>query len=142
MDDLVPPNITIPLPLFLDILWGYKKGVELRERAVPGNEIIAILSKIPQIEKYIYIQSNPEGLDIVWQLDEWKKSGEKQESLRQKTSELWDNIETVIQFLEPAFGILGREALRTLASDLVTNKKWNELRGMGVDISKLKGINE
>lgn len=132
------PTITLPLSLFLTILWSYKKGTELRERAVPGKEVVALLSAILQGPQYFHIQRNLDGEDTVWQRGEWRNCGERETERNIALRALWAGIELVLDNLQPRFAMFTREQLRTVASDLISGEKWETLEGMGIDCSAYK----
>lgn len=139
------PTITLPLRAFLDILWGYKKGAELRERAVPGQEIVTILRSIPGYEKFYHIQDpksedSPDSLSTVWQLEYWRASGERQEIRKKENDVLYGGIDAMVDALLPKFPMLNREALRVFADGLVFNKQWPILQGYGIDTTELEKV--
>lgn len=132
------PTITLPLSQFLDILWSYKKGSELRDRAVPGPEIVAALeSQCPDPEgKYYVIQKT--GLEtgvqpIVWQPGEWKTSGVPKMIRTVELKKRWGGIDSVIETLAPKFPMLTKDMLRALADDLIQKKDWSSLQAFGVN---------
>lgn len=100
-----PPNITLPLPIFLDILWGYKKGAELRERAVPGEDVVNCIKSIPNYEKYVHIQAPKEGcsLSVVWQKQEWKMCGERQELVKHQLQTRYSRADLIAAKLREKF---------------------------------------
>lgn len=132
------PTITLPLTLFLDVLWAYKKGQELRDRSVPGAEIVALLEAIPGHEQYYHIQHQEDCQSIVWQREFWRSSGERIVQRNEALDRLWKGIDAVLDTLQPMFPMMGRDALRQLASDLITKEQWITLESMGVDTSKLR----
>lgn len=134
-----PPNITLPLSLFLEVLWGYKKGAELRERAVPGPEIVALLAAVPNYSEYYHIQRNAEGLDTVWQKEFWRTEGQRGEELREKMDTLRSAADIAAdKIAEKLFPVMTKSAIKQLAYDLIHNKQWVTLESMGVDTGKLK----
>lgn len=132
------PEITLPLPLFLQILWAYKKGAELRERAVPGKEIVAILRSVPEHEQWYHIQDQEDCESTVWQREYWKGTGERTVERDAKLKVLWGGIDSVIEALAPKFPMFNRPALQQFADGLIQNKQWEVLRGLGVDTTQME----
>lgn len=147
MDETIPPliqepepTVTLPISLFLEILWGHKKHAELRERAVPDPATIPYLKAIPNYEKYFHIQEAKDGaLASVWQLAYWRSSGIRETERNEKLEtyrELADAVtEAIVAKLSPPFPV---PAARQLALDLIDKKQWITLESMGVDCTKLK----
>lgn len=132
------PNITLPLRTFLNILWGYKKNVDLRERAVPGKEVIKILKAIPDYAQYYHIQENPDGEDTVWQKDEWRNCGAKTEERDTGLRVYWQGIEDIMNVISPRFPMFNREQLRPFVEGLIQRKEWQMLRELGVVTDELE----
>jgi len=132
------PEITLPLSTFLQILWGYKKGADLRERAIPGADIVALLSAVPDYQRYYHIQKNPDGEDTVWQRDEWKSSGLREEERDTSLRVYWQGIEDIMTVISPRFPMFTREQLRPFVEGLIQRKEWTMLQGMGVDTAELE----
>ena len=133
------PTITLSLSLFLEVLWGYKKS-DLRDRAVPGREIVQLLEELGPVGKnYFHIQHQPDSEPTVWQKDEWKGSGEKISARDEALRKLWKGIDHVVETIRPKFPpVFSREAIRQMASDLITQEKWETLEAMGIDCSEYK----
>ncbi len=137
----VPPNITLPLPLFLNILWGYKKNAELRDRAVPGQEIVDIIQGVVGYENYLHLEHKPDALTSVWQLAEWKATGERQVLLKDKSDKYNHNVDTLeAALLKSKLGSSGldRSFIRQLAHNLILTKDYSSLAMFGIKEEDLK----
>jgi len=132
------PVIALPISQFLQILWGYKKHADLRERAVPGEDIVEALRAIPNYEQWYHIQDEEGCESTVWQKDFWKGTGVREQERNKKLDTLWGGIDSVIETLRPKFPMFQREALRVFADGLIQERQWTTLRGMGVDTTELE----
>lgn len=133
-------QITIPLHLFLQLLWGYKKGVELRDRAVPGQEIVEILrAQIPDLkEAGIYIEDKEDALSSVWQLAEWKSSGEKVILAKQASDKYVHNVELLAAAIFAKMPVLGMPFIRQLAHNVIHNNQWDSVKMFGLEKEQFK----
>ena len=147
MTELLPspdPLVPIPLSRLLQLLWGYKKGADLRDRCVPGEDIVALLdAHVPAdvAAKHYVIQkpkAGSEGLSIVWQKDEWKTCGARDEERKIIKDKIFGGIEKVIDTLKPKFPMLTRDMIRALADDLINKKDWTTLQAFGVDTKEME----
>ena len=133
------PNITLPLPLFLEILWGYKKHAELRERAVPGQEICEHIQAVVGHEQYIYLEHRPDALTSVWQISEWKKTGEKIVADKVKSDKYNHNVDTIEAALVKKLGsVMDRSFIRQLAHNLQLTGDFSSLAMFGIKEEDLK----
>lgn len=131
------PTITLPLSEFLSILWGYKKS-DLRDRAVPGDSVVALLAAIPNIDKYVYIQKQEGCQTQVWQIQEWKRSGFPTEQLRTKMEKHSNDADTVFRALKGSrIGILDVNILRTIAHQIVSLGDYTAVEALGIKREEL-----
>lgn len=139
------PIIPIPLSLLLPLLWGYKKGADLRDRCVPGDDVVALLDAHVPAEvaaKYFVVQrapkDKPEVLTTVWQKDEWRNSGERQEAAKIASAKFWDNIDTIITTMQQKYPMFTKDMARQFASDCVQKKDWATLTAMGINVEGME----
>lgn len=134
------PTITLPLKSFLQILWGYKKHAELRDRATPEPEIIDALKAIPNINDYVFIQERPDCMATVWQISEWRSSGEKLEKAKQESDRSAYNVEVIYQTLmkNPMYSSLGNQFARDMAYNLDRNGDLAALAMFGIKKEELR----
>ena len=127
------PLVSVPLSYFLEILWGYRKA-DLRDRAVPRKEIVKILQTVPGINNYVYIQEQEGCETIVWQKDEWKRSGIPMENRKVEMAKHSDDAAKVYAALKASkIGMLPEEVLRTIAHQIVHLKSTEGLRSLGIE---------
>jgi len=136
----VDPLIPIPLSLLLPILWGYKKGADLRDRCVPGDDIIAIIEANvpPDVAAKHYVIQKPKAgsngeLATLWHRDEWRNCGARQEEIKKNSEKFYGGMEKVLDELAPKFPMLNRSMLSQLAGDLIHKKDWATLKAFGVN---------
>ena len=143
-----PLTVNVPLDEFLTLLWGYRKGVELRERAIPGEVIVSCLKALgPRGAEFFHIQEGESKgtdktyLSTVWQKQYWRTAGERQEA-RDKQFEIWRILadEVTEAVVEKLGVVLGKAASRQLALDLIDKKQWITIESMGVNCDKLKQV--
>lgn len=134
------PTITLPLPLFLQILWGYKKPTELRDRAVPGQEIVDIIQGIDGHESYLYIQTQEGCATAIWQLSEWRSSGEKQMLLKERSAKCNHNVDTIEAALlkSKLAAVMDKSSIRQLAHNLQATGDFKSLEMFGIKEEDLK----
>jgi|KBSSwiStaDraftv2_1062776.scaffolds.fasta_scaffold14219_2 hypothetical protein len=126
------PTITLPISTFLSILWGYKKS-DLRDKAVPGKEVVALMEAVPNIQSLCYFQKQDGCETLVWQLDEWKRSGLPQEVLKAKMTKHSDDADRVYQVLKKSrVGVLGTDILRAIAHQIVHESNYIGLEALGI----------
>ena len=132
------PNITLPLKDFLEILWGYKKGVELRDRAVPGEKIIARLKAVKGYEEHVHIQEQEGAATIVWQKSEWKTTGERQVLQKIESDKFNHNTDKIYEALQKKLPHLDKVFLRSLALNSYNTKSIESLAIFGITEADLK----
>jgi hypothetical protein len=131
------PTVSLRLSLFLEILWGYRKS-DLRDKAVPGKEVVAALEKLECGDKYFYLQKQDGCETIVWQIHEWRNSGQKFVEA-QKKSEIYNyNVETVIEAMQKKLPMLGKEFLSTVARTALKNNNMELIYQLGVKEEDLR----
>ncbi len=132
------PTITLPLKDFLQILWGYKKHAELRDRAVPGEEIVARLKAIKGYEEYIHIQEEVGMATAVWQKSEWKTTGERQVLQKIESDKFNYNTDKIFEALQKKLPHLDKMFLRSLALNSYNAKNLEGLAIFGITEADLK----
>jgi hypothetical protein len=125
-------EVTLPLPVFLDLLWGYRKA-DLRDRAVPGDIIVSALRKIPNIEEHVHFEFIEGSQTIVWQRAEWRRSGEKILASKKESEERFRKVEIIATELKKKVPFLGEDVLRGMGYKMVTEKDYSGLKGFGLD---------
>lgn len=129
------PNITLPLSEFLKILWGYKKGAELRNRAAPDLPVIEAIKQIPNYQDYVYIQEPKPGqnhLPQVWQKSEWKESGEREMLKKEKSEKDNFNVDVIYEALLKKLPMLDKMFVRQLAYNVYETKDFSSLTPFGI----------
>lgn len=134
------PIIPVPLSVFLQLLWGYKKNVELKDRAVPGEQIVQLLKEYggPPTEGGFHFQEQEGAQTIVWQLAEWKTSGERQMTFKVESEKQNSNADTIAEAIYKKAPMLGKEFCRTLAHNLVKSKDFSCLAPFGLSEKDFK----
>ena len=104
------PTITIPLSFFKELALGYrytsycgKEADNLRDKCVLRKELIDILQKVEGVDKYFHIQptsADDSSLPLVWDIREWKESGEKREVLQKECDIFKDRADRLTRLLK------------------------------------------
>lgn len=136
------PPITMPLSEFLKILWGYKKGAELRNRAAPDLPVIEALKKVPNYQNYVHIQESQPSEQYhhpqVWQKAEWKESGEREVAKKKFHEQQNFNVDTIADAIYKKLPMLGKDFIRTLAHNVCNAKDFSSLKMFGIEEKDLK----
>lgn len=132
------PTITLPLKEFLQILWGYKKNAELRDRAVPGEGIVSRLKAIKGYEEFVYIQEEAGIATTVWQKNEWKTTGERQLLQKAESEKFNYNTDKIFNALYKKLPHLNKAFLRNLALNSYNTKNLEGLAIFGITEADLK----
>lgn len=136
------PTITLPLSEFLKILWGYKKDAELRDRAAPGDAIIEAIKVIPNYQEYVYLQEptpeEPKFQTQVWQIHEWKTSGERFYHQKKESEKQNYNVDAVSEAISRKLPMLDKNFVRTLAYGVCEKKDFSSLSMFGITEQDLK----
>lgn len=130
-------TITIPVKQFLEILWGYRKS-DMRDKCVPDKNITEKLRAIPGIESAVYFQerSEGEGLTIVWQLNEWRRSGLPEQRRAIEMEEHSSAASKVIAALRKKIP-LDDSLLSPIAHQIVHDKNYDGLKALGISREEL-----
>jgi len=139
------PTITVPLREFLDILWGYRDRVDRRDKAVPNRTISEALATIPpEIAKsYFHIQQEAEGLPIVWQIDEWHRSGQREIETKAASNQFNYQADKLTEWLVttiPAFGRQEVGFVRALVFVIVRDGSYETLIPFGLTPEQIEAI--
>jgi len=128
----------IPFKLFLQILWGYKKNAELRDRAVPGEEVVALIKQVKGYEEFVYIQEEAGIATTVWQKNEWKTTGERQLLQKAESEKFNYNTDKIFDALYKKLPHLDKAFLRSLALNSYNAKNLEGLAIFGITEADLK----
>lgn len=113
----------------------------MRARATPDLVVTqALKAQIPNLEVYgIHIQEH-EGnyLPTIWQLSEWKTSGERQMKFKIESEKANMNADTIADAIYKKAPMLGKEFCRTLAHNLVRSKDYSCLAPFGLSEKDFK----
>ncbi len=126
--------------MFLRLLWGYKKGAELRDKAVPGKEIVELIRNQVTDTKAanIFIQDIEDCESVVWQLSEWKTTGEKQLKDKENSDKYNHNVELLAAAIFKKMPVLGMPFIRQLAHNVIHNKQWDSVKMFGISEQDIK----
>jgi hypothetical protein len=114
--------------------------VELRDRAVPGEEVIKIIrEQIPDLkEAGIYIEDIEGAQSVVWRYEEWRTAGERTAKMKVMSTNFNHNADMIAEAIFKKAPMLGLPFCRALAYNAVKLQDWSSLAPFGIDIEKLK----
>jgi len=113
----------------------------MRERATPDLVVTqALKEQIPNLEAHgIHIQEHAgDFLPTIWQLSEWKTSGERQLKVKVESEKQNSNADTIAEAIYKKAPMLGKEFCRTLAHNLVKSKDFSCLAPFGLSEKDFK----
>jgi len=141
------PTITLPLNAFLDILWGYKDKVDRRDKAVPCAAVTEALRAVPAEHAagrfHIQNPTGEEGLAVIWQLDEWRRSGFQEQETKKECAAYNFQTDKLTDWLMvhcPVAKVLGRAAMRATSHVIVTEDNWSNLKPFGLTDEQIQTL--
>lgn len=143
-------TVTIPLRLFLQVLWGFKFTGSLgdyRERAYPGDEIISLLEKQvpPEIADRYYkiVRPQPSVEAVLWHANEWRTSGQREAEKKQESETFSKRADALTAWLiqkVPMLALNGKQFVRNLSFVIVKDGNYASLKAFGMTEEQIELI--
>ena len=144
------PTITIPLRLFLQVLWGFKYSGSMgdyRERAYPGDEIINLLEQqVPaevSVRYYKIVRPQPSVEAVIWHADEWRNSGQREAEKKEASDTFNKRADALTDWLlkkVPMLALNGKQFVRNLSFVIVTEGNYSALQSFGMTAEQIELI--